>query len=109
MLTFVPSISWAQAEFSRYYIEGDYAMHQAKDGRIYYTLSNIETRGITIGLGNSNKIVGIEGDVLISLFVGVRQNQSQEGVADCNFGHGEKKGKGRARRPSIYVAYNIFS
>lgn len=37
-------------------------MHQAKNGNIYYTLTNIETRGITLGLGSSNRIIGSVGD-----------------------------------------------
>lgn len=62
VLVFIPTMAMSQAEFSRYYIEGDYAMHQGNNGYMYYTLTNIATRGIKLSLGNANTIKGGIGD-----------------------------------------------
>ncbi len=57
-----PQITWSQAEYSNYYIEGDYSMHKGQDGELYYTLTNIDTKGITLGTGPYQSLTGRIGE-----------------------------------------------
>lgn len=54
----MPFLAMSQAEYSNYYIEGDYAMHQGQGGKMYYTLTNIETKGVKLGTGHVTSLVG---------------------------------------------------
>ena len=65
LLTFclMPFLAMSQAEYSNYYIEGDYAMHQGQGGKMYYTLTNINTQGIQLGTGKYvTSLMGSVGD-----------------------------------------------
>ena len=96
-LLLVPVFAKGQAEYSHYYIEGDYAMHQAKNGTIYYSLSNITTEGITIGLGASKMLYGHVGeDESVVFSFDTIENRCPDGYSNILFWK-QREGEGPIR------------